>query len=73
MATLSRLVSVSMCSSIWVTRMISSIVVSPALTLFQPSVRSVRIPPSRARWAMVVAGARLKISGRIASETRSSS
>src|SRR5664279_2017904 len=38
--------SVSMCSSIWVTRKTSSMVVSPFLTLVQPSVRNVRIPCS---------------------------
>ena len=39
-------------------------VVWPARTLFQPSVRRVRIPPSMALCAMVMAGARFKISGR---------
>ena len=62
-----------MCSSIWVTRNTSSMVVTPAFTLFQPSVRSVRMPASIARAAMVVAGARFMISGRKASVTSSSS
>ena len=53
-----RSLSESRCSSIWVTRRTSSIVVMPLRTLFQPSSRNVRMPPSMARAAMVEDAAR---------------
>ena len=56
-----------MCSSICVTRSTSSMVVTPAFTLFQPSVRNVRMPFSIARCAIVEAAERFKMRGRMLS------
>jgi hypothetical protein len=61
------------CSSVWVTRRTSSMVVRALRTLFQPSTRRVRMPLSMARWAMVEAGARLRTRGRMDSESMRSS
>src|SRR5207237_9805131 len=52
------------CSSTWVTRRTSSMVVWAARTLFQPSMRRVRMPCTIAFCAIVEAGARLRIRGR---------